>query len=373
MNIVTAIDSMKGSMTSIEANQIVARVFTESGHTVKEIAIADGGEGTVAAALKNNNGQKITVSVEALNGKIVSADIGWFPAEKMAVIESAAASGIHYLDQTEKTHPLHTSSYGTGQMILTAAKMGAKAIVVGLGGTGTIDGGIGLLHALGVEFFDKDECLLPVKGESLEKIARISKEKLAVEMTNIHFYIASDVTSPLLGNKGAVQMFGRQKGLAEHQIERYENSLKHYQKIVTGKREPVAGDGAAGGIGFALRTFLNGTTHSGLTFIAEQAQLEKKISQADLVITGEGKMDNQSLQGKVPVGIARIAKKHDVPVLAFVGSFEGEPQLFQKEGLSVIVPIIDRITTLDEAIKSGKQNLENAVKRSLELLTLFQK
>lgn len=372
MKIVTAVDSMKGSLTSIEANQIIANVFTANDHSVKEVAIADGGEGTVAAVIKNNDAQKISVQVRALNDQLVTADFAWLPSEKLAVIESAAASGIQFLDGSKRTHPSNTSSYGTGEMMLAALEQGAETIVVGLGGTGTIDGGIGLLSALGVLFFDAKNQLLPPIGSSLGKITRIDSEKLDPRLATVTVYIASDVDSPLIGRTGAVQMFGEQKGLHKNELESYEKEMSHYQKIIGTTNNVFKGDGAAGGIGFAIRLFLDGIVCSGFEFISEQTGLETMIQHADLVITGEGKMDSQSLQGKVPVGIGRIAKKYNVPVIAFVGSVKGEPELFYNEGISVIVPIIDQITTLDEALKNADKNLYNAVRRTSILMTLVK-
>lgn len=372
MKVVIAIDSMKGSLSSIIANKIVGEVFSKYGHEVTQVAIADGGEGTVEAAVKNNAGKKIPVAVHDLNHQNISADFGWFESEKLAVIESAAASGIQFLDGTQKTHPLNTSSFGTGELILAAVKQGAKTIVIGLGGTGTVDGGIGLLAALGVEFFDKQHHLLSTTGGKLGEIEDFSVKNLHPQLADVTFIIASDVTSPLLGDSGAVYMFGRQKGIQEDQLADYEESMRHYQKVITGENLSVEGDGAAGGIGFALRVFLKGTTYSGFNFISEQTGLEKLIQEADLVITGEGKMDNQSLQGKVPVGIGRLAKKHHVPVIAFVGSFSGDETLFAEEGVSVIVPIIDDFTTLEQAMINAEKNLRRCAERTIRLVNLFE-
>ncbi|KAF9404969.1 hypothetical protein HW555_014084 [Spodoptera exigua] len=363
---------MKGSLSSITANKVVGEVFSKYGHDITQVAIADGGEGTVEAVVKNNNGKKIAVDVHGLTNQQISADFGWFETEKLAVIESAAASGIQFLDGTQQTHPLNTSSFGTGELILAAVKKGAKTIVVGLGGTGTIDGGIGLLSALGVEFFDKQNRPLPAKGGSLGKIEHFSIKNLPPKLGTITFVIASDVTSSLLGDSGAVYMFGRQKGIQADQLVAYEESMHQYQKVITGKNEFVEGDGAAGGIGFALRVFLKGRTYSGFDFISEQIRLEKLIQASDLVITGEGKMDNQSLQGKVPVGIGRLAKKYHVPVIAFVGSFSGDELLFAEEGVSVIMPIIDDLTTLEQAMINAEKNLRKTAERTIRLLDLFE-
>ncbi|MTD42119.1 glycerate kinase [Erwinia sp. CPCC 100877] len=371
MKIVTAIDSMKGSLTSVRANQIIAEVFTAFGHDVSSVAIADGGEGTVAALVENNHGKLLFAEVQALNGQQITASYGWFAEKKLAVIESAQASGIQFLNGTTATHPKNTSSYGTGELILAAIKQGAQTIVIGLGGTGTVDGGIGLLSALGAAFFDKNGRQLPAKGSSLSKVASYSLKNVLAEMKQIQFIIAADVFSPLTGEQGAVKMFGRQKGLRDMEIDAYEAAMQHYQNVVQPEKQTKPGDGAAGGLGFAIRHFLKGTVVSGFEYIAEQTNLAGKIEQADLVITGEGRIDAQSLQGKVPVGIARIAQKAQVPVLAFVGSCIGESAQFADSGISVIVPIVDQIMTLETALKEADQNLYRAAERSARLLSLF--
>jgi glycerate kinase len=371
MKIVTAIDSMKGSLSSIQANQIVAEVFTAFGHEVSSVAIADGGEGTVAALVENNQGQLLFTEVQALDGQRITASYGWFAEKKLAVIESAQASGIQFLNGKSATHPKNTSSYGTGELILAAVEQGAQTIVVGLGGTGTVDGGIGLLNALGVRFFDENRQELPVKGSSLGAIADYSLEKVPEQLQQIQFIAAADVFSPLTGERGAVKMFGRQKGLQANEIDAYEAAMRHYQNIIHPGKQTEPGDGAAGGLGFAMRHFLNGAVVSGFEYIAEQTNLTEKIAQAALVITGEGQIDAQSLQGKVPVGIARIAQKAKVPVLAFVGSSTGEAARFADVGISVIVPIIDQVMTLEEALKEAEQNLHRAAERSARLLALF--
>ncbi|WP_430602316.1 glycerate 2-kinase [Enterococcus sp. DIV0724b] len=371
MKILTAIDSMKGSLSSIEANQIIADIFTKEGHQVQQVAIADGGEGTVDAVVKNNNGQKIAAHVQALDGKKIIAHFGWFETEKLAVIESAAASGIQFLNGTVMTHPKNTSSYGTGQLILAAIDHGAQTIIIGLGGTGTVDGGIGLLNALGIEFYDKNQQKLSAKGSNLANIHSFSKKRLDPRIAKINFQIAADVKSPLTGATGAVKMFGQQKGISQSELTDYELAMKYYQRLLIKEEQSVPGDGAAGGLGFAIRTFLHGTSRSGLEFISEQTDLENLIQQVDLVVTGEGKMDKQSLQGKVPVGIGRIAKKYGVPVIAFAGTFSGDEAQFQEEGISVIIPIIDQITTLEEAMNGARENLRRTSKRTIRLVTLF--
>lgn len=372
MNVLIAIDSMKGSLSSVEANEIVSAVCCQRGHDVTTVAIADGGEGTVEALVKNNGGQLISAEVHSLSGQKIIAEFGWFEKEKMAVIETAAASGIQFLDGTTATHPKNTSSYGTGELILAAINQGAQRIIIGLGGTGTIDGGMGLLSALGVEFYNQAGAKLEASGAALNQIVQISTDHLSQKLSEIDIWIASDVDNPLTGASGAVHMFGKQKGLKEEELTVYEQGMTQYQTVVSGTKQSQEGDGAAGGIGFALRTFLKAKMYSGIQLIAQLSHLEEQIKTADLIITGEGKMDNQSLHGKVPVGIGRMAQKNQVPVIAFVGTFLGDDYLFEAEGISVIMPIVDQITTLEEAMKDAQQNLERTANRALKLLELFE-
>ncbi|MGG5340965.1 glycerate kinase family protein [Enterococcus sp. AZ192] len=371
MKIVTAIDSMKGSLTSKQANQIVAEVFRDEKLEVTEVAIADGGEGTVEAFVTNANGEVISVKCHNLLGDEITADYGWLKEEKTAVIESAATCGIQFLKGTSGTHPHNTNSYGLGEQILSAAQKGAKRIIIGLGGTGTIDGGIGLLACLGVEFFDKQNQLVSPIPRNFKKITRVETPKMPMMLKELEIIVAADVKSTITGEKGAVYLFGEQKGLQSNELAAFEEEMTHYSKLLLEGAESQEGDGAAGGIGLALRTILQAKVVSGLDLIAEQSHLPEIIQQADLVITGEGKIDSQSLQGKVPVGIGAMAQKHQVPVLVFVGAMQGESDEFEKAGLSVIIPIVNEVSTLTEALMYAEQNLRQAAERTKKLLFLL--
>lgn len=373
MKVLVAIDSMKGSLTSRQANEIVQKVFEKYGHKVSPIAIADGGEGTLDALIGNSEEKLIKGTIHNLKNEKISAVLGWKEESKTAILESAAASGIQFIDFTNHTHPKNTSSYGTGELIRVALDLGAKRIIVGLGGTGTVDGGIGLAAALGVDFFDEaGQKVQHLSGKKLREIQSYSLENMDTRILDTELIAVSDVNNFLLGETGSVKMFGRQKGISVDELEEYEEWMKHYAAAVLYQKfSPEKGDGAAGGIGAALRIFFNAKLCPGFKFIAKETDLERKISEADLVITGEGKMDNQSLHGKVPVGISFLAKKYQIPTIAFVGSFEGKTEEFIEAGIQVVIPIVDTITTFPKALKQASNNLERAAQRTAQLLSLF--
>lgn len=371
LKIISAMDSMKGSLTSIEANRIIKEVFQDEQIEVKEIAIADGGEGTVEAFVENINGAYENVTVHNLIGERVATTFGWVEESKTAIIESAATTGIQFVDFTEKTHPKNTSSIGVGEMILKALDKQSKTIIIGLGGTGTVDGGIGALAVLGAFFYNtKGEKLEPL-GNNLNQISRIDKKKLDPRLKNTTIIVAADVISTLTGSDGAVHMFGLQKGILPRELDLYEQAMESYRSILLENKEDQPGDGAAGGIGAAFRIILNAEVVSGIELIAKQVQLEKLLEDADLVITGEGKMDNQTLQGKVPIGISRLSKEFGIPTIAFVGEFTGDPSAFKEAGIQSIIPVIDSITTMEEAMQSAGENLKRTAQRTKELILLL--
>lgn len=372
MKIISAIDSLKGSLTSKEANQVIQMTFEDEGISVDPIAIADGGEGTIEAFVSSRDGQIKTVLSHNLKGKEIAAQYGWLTDEKTMIIESAQTCGIQFLDGSGQTHPRNTNSFGLGEQLRMACKQGAERVIIGLGGTGTIDCGIGMLAGLGVTFFDSQGGPVVPIPENFKKIAEISTAAIPTELNKIEIIIASDVQSLITGETGAVYMFGRQKGLEDDELAEFEEDIQTFSQLLLAGSESKSGDGAAGGIALALRTVLGAQIVSGIDLVIQYTEMEKKIKQADLVITGEGRMDSQSLQGKVPVGIATLAKQHGVPVIAFVGEVSGHPFEFEKVGLSVIVPIVDQLSTLKEALTHAKQNLQRAATRVKQLLFLLK-
>jgi len=371
MKILAAIDSFKGSMTSERANQCVIDALPD--HQVTGFPIADGGEGTVDAFVSVMGGKVISKTITGVNGQAYSGRWGWVEKEKTAVIEVAEGAGLIQADKGT-LHPRNHTSQGVGEQILQALDYGAETIILGLGGSATADGGIGLLQALGVVFRDGEGRVLSKLPVKLGSVQSIDVSGLDKRISEVNWLIASDVTHPLLGSRGAVYVFGEQKGLSRDELSNYDRDMEQYAGIVskvTGKDErETEGAGAAGGIGFAVLSFFPCEFQSGLSLLAKEGDLESLIKKADLVITGEGKFDDQSLGGKVPVGISRIAQKHAVPVLLFAGKIDSERTAIEEENIRSLIPIVDAPMTLNEAMENGPKLLEKAVRRSLDLLSL---
>lgn len=370
MRIISAIDSMKGSLTSISANSVIKEVFSDN-HVVTEIAISDGGEGMVDAFVHNFRATKISIPVSNLFGKPIETSFAWIEKEKIAVIESASTSGIQFINKSSNTHPRESSTRGVGETIKYAAKHGAKKIIIGLGGTGTIDCGVGALYALGVRFYDEHNNNIIPTGKHLGLINKIDTNGVSNEIKNVEIILASDVVSQLIGSDGAVYMFGKQKGLQESEMEEYEEATTKFSHLISSERDFTNGDGAAGGLGFGLRQILNAEYQSGLEVVLSYSDFYNQLKETDLLITGEGKLDSQSLKGKVPVGLGNIAKNLNIPVIAFVGSSEGNSEDFANNGLNVVIPIIDGFYTIEDAMQEARSNLLRTAQRTKTLLELL--
>ncbi|GAB2480614.1 glycerate kinase [Alkalibacterium psychrotolerans] len=369
MKIIAAIDSFKGSMTSEQANQAVKRALPQ--HEVINFPIADGGEGTVDAFTALEKGDIVTQTITGVNGTPYKGKWGWISKDNTAVIEVAEGAGI--IQAKEDTfHPRNHTSFGVGEQIKHALDYGAETIILGLGGSATVDGGIGMLQALGVTFKDADNEPLPILPVNLAEVQSIDTTHLDERLKKVTIEMASDVSNPLLGENGAVSVFGEQKGLLKEEMSHYEKTLVHYAELIsraTGTDHKYeAGAGAAGGIGFAVQSFFQCKFQSGLTLLAERGKLHLLLEDADWVITGEGKFDNQSLQGKVPIGISRMSKKSGVSVLVFAGKIEEGLTHFPEEGIKAILPIVDAPMSLKEAMTNGPILLERAVKRAFHLI-----
>ncbi len=342
MNIVIAMDSFKGSLTSWEAGHAVQRgiekAYRYKSREIPEIRVlplADGGEGTVTALIQGMGGVYRTVKVRGPLTARVEAIYGIIPGpgnSLTAVIEMAAAAGLWLVPEKER-NPLYTTTYGVGELILHALSKGCRNFLIGIGGSATNDCGIGMLTALGYEFLDPEGREAGICGKDLERIASINainKHPLLDECT---FRIACDVTNPLCGPQGAAFVYGLQKGASPNDIIVLDNGLYHFSQVVARKypnvpasheNKDVPGAGAAGGLGYAFLQFLNGRLESGAGMIMDAIGLENEIRKADLVITGEGKMDAQTLMGKAPAGVARLAKKYNKKILSFCGSVTPE-------------------------------------------------
>ena len=371
---VLAPDSFKESMSAkVACNAMergIRKVFPNA--KIIHVPMADGGEGTIDALVDGNGGTRIEVTVSGpLPTEKVMTYYGLLADKKTAVIEMAKANGIELLAE-EKRNPLVTSTYGTGEMIQAALDQGVKTIIIGIGGSVTNDGGAGMAQALGVRFFDKDNRELPMGGAALATLSRIDTTDLDPRIKETEIIIASDVTNPLTGPKGASVVFGPQKGATYAMVEELDKALAHYAEVIERdlgleiKEQP--GAGAAGGLGAGLLAFTGAKMQSGIELVIELTQLEEKIVQSDYVFTGEGGMDFQTKFGKTPYGVAKIAKKYNKPVLACAGYIGEQVEVLYEEGITAIFGILAKAGSLDEALKSGEENLERTVENIARVL-----
>jgi glycerate 2-kinase len=376
MKAVIAPDSFKGSMTSKQAAEAIKEGIRKVNPSFESVMIpmADGGEGTVEALCTVLNGELVSAEVRDPLGRKVTAFYGWLEETNTAVIETAAASGLPLLNRDE-LNPDIASTYGTGELMKNALDRGAKRIIIGLGGSATVDGGTGFLQALGVRFLDENGQELAGGGGMLGRIVSIDSTDLDRRLRHVEIIAASDVTNPLLGTEGAVSVFGPQKGVTNERLVDFEAGMENFAKKTTAHigadYRMEEGSGAAGGFGYALHSFLQPVFESGFKIIAELSNLETHIKEASIVFTGEGKVDAQSLYGKVPIGIARIARKHGVPTVALTGKFEGDLEEAAAEGLSLVMPIVDEPMSLEYAMGNGSSLLEKATTRLMRIYELI--
>ena len=366
MKIIVAPDSFKGSLTSIQAANAIEKGIKKAAQNYKEpvevikVPMADGGEGTVEAIVSANGGRIITTQVLDPLGREVDSFFGVLP-DNTAVIEMAAASGINLLSEDER-NPMKTTTYGTGQLIKKALDYGCKRIIIGIGGSATNDGGVGMAQALGIRFLDKEGNQIGFGGGELYKIEKIDTSLLDPRIFDTSITIASDVKNPLCGPNGASAVYGPQKGATPEMVEILDRNLKHFAAVIQKQFNidilNVPGSGAAGGLGASLMGFLGAKFCMGIKLVMELVQLEEKIKNADMVITGEGSTDYQTLFGKVPLGIAKIAKKHNKPVVCISGSLgEGYEELYN-EGIEAFFSIVNRPMNLEEAMGRSEELLE---------------
>lgn len=375
MKVVVAIDSFKGSMSSLEAGY-AAKEGIERARKAEVVVkpLADGGEGTTQALVEGLGGRLERVQVTGPLGEAVTAQYGILEDGKTAVMEMAEASGI-ILVRREALDPWRASTTGVGEMIADAIRKGCREFIVGIGGSATTEGGIGMLEALGYEFYDERGELLAPMFASLGKIARISGEHVLPELSECHFQIACDVNNPLCKENGAVYVFGPQKGVKMEERERMDRQMQQYAARTvefTGKdyRER-AGAGAAGGLGFAFLSYLpNAELKSGIEIVLRAIGLEQELQDADVVVTGEGRLDFQTAMGKVPVGVARLAKQYHAKVIAFAGSVTKDAGACNAEGIDAFFPIVRGISTLEEAMEpeTARENMRLAVEQVFRLL-----
>ena len=385
MKAVIAIDSLKGSLTSLEAGEAIKKgirkVYKDAEIVIRPVA--DGGEGTAVALTLGMNGKLEKVKVTDPLGKEVEAEYGILESSetykvKTAIIEMSAAAGITLVDEKDR-NPLKTTTYGVGEMIKDAIAKGCRHFIVGIGGSATNDGGIGMLQALGFGILDKSGKQVSFGAQGLSEIETISDEFVLPELKDCTFRIACDVTNTLCGEQGASAIYGPQKGATPTMIMQMDKWLAYYVALSREKYPHAnmnqAGTGAAGGLGFAFLTYTNAVLESGVKIVLEETELEKYVKDADIVVTGEGRLDGQTVMGKAPVGVAAIAKKYGKKVIAFSGCVTEDAIACNEHGIDAFFPILRGVVSLSEAMdtKNAAKNMAATVEQAFRLIRLMDK
>lgn len=355
MKVVVAIDSLKGSLSSMEAGLAIKEGVLAAQPDAEVIVkpLADGGEGTTDALIEGMNGERIDLTVTGPMYTPVDAYYGYLRETNTAVMEMASAAGITLVPDKEK-NPLLATSYGVGEMIIDAIQRGCRNFIIGIGGSITNDGGIGMLKALGVRFLDEKGEDAGEGGQALAKVACIDLSGLNPLLKECHIQVACDVNNPLCGESGSTYVYGPQKGVTEDMKKTLDEAMAHFARVTSESLENdymnTPGAGAAGGLGFAFLAYVGATLTPGIELILDAVGLEDELSGADVVVTGEGRLDFQTAMGKAPVGVARLAKKYNARVVAFAGSVTKEATACNKEGIDAFFPILRGVCTLADAM-----------------------
>lgn len=358
MKVVVAIDSLKGSLSSLDAGNAIKEGIL---HAIPDADIcvrplADGGEGTVEALALGMNGKLQQVTVTGPLGTLVTCTYGILEETRTAIMEMSGAAGITLVPEQER-NPLNTTTYGVGEVIKDAIAKGCRHFIVGIGGSATNDGGIGMLQALGYGMLDKNGLQVPLGAKGLKELVTITDEHVIPQLRECTFRVACDVTNPLCGEKGCSAIFGPQKGATPAMIPELDRWLSAYAALTADKYQTAdaeyPGTGAAGGMGFAFLAYTNAVLESGIKIVLEETKLEDYVKDADIIVTGEGRLDGQTIFGKAPIGVARIAKKYDKLVLAFSGSATDDATVCNAHGINAFFPILRKICTLQEAMDSA--------------------
>lgn len=371
MKIIIAVDSFKGSIDTMGAACAIAtgirRIYPDA--DIVSLPVADGGEGTVSAIVGGLNGELRRCKVTGPLGDEHTAEYGVLP-NGTAIIEMAQASGLTLIPE-HKRDPLVTTSYGTGQLLRSALDDGCTKIITGIGGSATNDGGFGMAQALGASFLDKDNKELGMGGGQLEFLHNIDLSKLDERLKSCEIIVACDVTNPLCGESGASAIYGPQKGATPEMVKRLDSNLAHYADIIyrsVGKKvENTPGAGAAGGLGAGLIAFCDAKIRPGIEVVTELTGLREKLVDADLVITGEGRIDRSSAFGKAPIGIAGMAKEHKIPVIAVCGGIGTGAEAVYNRGIDAIIPIVTEPMTLHSAMENVERLLADAAERVMRI------
>ncbi|HKS32133.1 MAG TPA: glycerate kinase [Enterobacteriaceae bacterium] len=377
MKIVIAPDSYKESLSALEVATAIEQGFSEIFPDAEylKIPVADGGEGTVEAMVEATEGRIVRIAVTGPLGEQVEGFYGLSGDEKSAFIEMAAASGLELVPQNQRD-PLKTTSWGTGELIRHALDAGVKHIIIGIGGSATNDGGAGMVQALGAKLLNGDGEQIAPGGSALESLQSIDISELDKRLKSCRIEVACDVTNLLTGKKGASAVFGPQKGATAEMISRLDGALERYAKIIERDLDvnvlELSGGGAAGGMGAALYAFCGAQLRPGIEIVTEALGLAEKLSDADLVITGEGRIDSQTIHGKVPVGVAKVAKRYGIPVIGIAGSLTEDAGVVHDHGLDAVFSVIYRVCTLEEALRNARDNVRMTARNVAAVLKAGQ-
>lgn len=373
MKFVIAPDSFKESLTALEVATAIEtgfkRVFPDADYV--KLPMADGGEGTVQSLVDATQGKVIECEVTAPLGDKVKSFFGLSGDGKTAIIEMAAASGLH-LVPPEKRNPLLTTSYGTGELIKLALDLGVESFILGIGGSATNDGGVGMLQALGMQCLDSQDKPIGFGGAELANIVKIDVQQLDPRLQQVHIEVACDVNNPLCGECGASTIFGPQKGATSEMVKQLDAALSHFAEIAErdcGKQiRDQAGAGAAGGMGGGLLLLPSVQLKAGIQIVLDRLRLIDYVKDADVVITGEGRIDAQSIMGKTPIGVARTAKQFNKPVIAIAGCLREDYDVVFDHGIDAVFPIIHQLGDLSDILKQGEQNLISSAQNVARVL-----
>lgn len=365
MKVIFAPDSFKESLSAPAVAAALARGFQRVIPQLEAVLlpVADGGEGTTEALVSATGGQLFEQVVTDPLGRPITAQWGLLggQTEPMAVIETAAASGLHLLTLDER-NPCLTSTFGTGELVRAALDAGVRRFIIGLGGSATNDAGAGFLQALGAQLLDQEGQALRPGGLALSGLQQIDLSQLDPRLASCHFEVACDVNNPLTGIKGASAVFGPQKGADAQMVAALDAALSHFAKLaepVTGRDfSLLPGAGAAGGLGAALTGFLNAELRSGIDIVLDALNFDSYLNGAQLVITGEGRIDSQTIHGKTPIGVARRAKRQGLPVVAVAGSVSADAAVVYQHGIDAVFSIMQGVATLPQALQEASSNLE---------------
>lgn len=378
MKVLVMLDSFKGSLSSIDAGNVIKSTLEKrkAPYEVEVLPIADGGEGTVESLIGLSDIREVKLKVNNPLFESYIASYAYSDKNSLAIMEMSQASGLTLIK--DRLSPMKASTYGVGEMIIDALNKGARHFIIGIGGSATNDGGIGMLSALGYKFLDRERNEIDPGIEGVYDLVEIDDSKVDKRIKEANFDIACDVDNPLNGANGSAYVYGPQKGATPKQVKIIDELLLKYHNItkqyINTADNTIKGVGAAGGLGYGFKTFLDANLSPGIDLILDLIDAEKHIKEADLIITGEGKLDFQTSMGKAPIGVARLAKKYNKTVIAFAGVVDNDAVAVNDKGIDAFFPIIDKITSTDEAmsIEKSKENLKRSVSQVFNIIDIWR-